>query len=281
MLKGINQSCFPAGYPLAQLFAVSREAGYEAVELNVYPADGVGLTMDSTAREAEAIGRMARDHGLQLRSLSTGLLWKHSLSSADESVRLEGRSIVVKQLELAETLGMDSVLVVPGAVKPDIPYDVCYEQSRRELEALAKEAEKRKVRIGIENVWNKFLLSPLEMRSFVDELDSPYIGVYFDVGNAMLHGFPEQWIRILGHRVFKVHVKDYRTTVGTSSGFVPLLSGHVDWFAVAEALRGIGYADTITAEVGVYGKHSTQLVYDTARHMDIILGGKDIGRCGI
>ena len=195
MLKGVNQWCFPEGLPLQQLFSISREAGYDAVELNVDPLGGVGLTMETTALEAEAIGRLARDYGIQLRSLSTSLLWRTPLSSADASVREQGRRVVEKQLELAELLGIDTVLVVPGAVNEETSYDECYDRSRAELALLVKEAERRRVGIGIENVWNKFLLSPLEMRAYVDDLQSSFVGVYFDVGNILHNGYPQQWIQ--------------------------------------------------------------------------------------
>lgn len=273
MLKGVNQWCFPEGLPLQQLFSISREVGYDAVELNVNPLGGVGLTMETTATEAEEIGRMAKEYGIQLRSLSTSLLWQTPLSSADASVREQGRRVVEKQLELAELLGIDTVLVVPGAVNEETSYDECYDRSRAELALLVKEAERRRVRIGIENVWNKFLLSPLEMRAYVDDLQSSYVGVYFDVGNILHNGYPQQWIRILGSRIFKVHVKDYRPGVGTGNGFVPLLSGDVNWTAVRSALEDIGYTDTVTAEVGLYAESPLQTVYDTSRHLDIILGG--------
>ncbi|GGD98497.1 sugar phosphate isomerase/epimerase family protein [Paenibacillus nasutitermitis] len=273
MLKSVNQWCFAADTPLERVLEVSKDAGYDAVELNLYEPGGIGLTMDTTAAQAEEVGRLARSHGLQLRSLSTGLLWGHPLSSPDAQVREQGRRIVVKQLELAELLGIDTVLVVPGAVNKDTSYDQCYERSQREMLILAQEAEKRKVRIGVENVWNKFLLSPLEMARYVDECQSDYVGVYFDVGNILLYGFPEQWIRILGSRIFKIHVKDFKTDVGNGSGFVSLLSGDVDWSAVRSALGEIGYTDTLTAELGIYKSDPLQLIYDTARHLEIILGG--------
>ncbi|RAV12687.1 sugar phosphate isomerase/epimerase family protein [Paenibacillus contaminans] len=272
MLKGVNQWCFPTGTPLEQLFAVSRDAGYDAVELNVNPEGEVGLTMETTASEAEAIAKLARDNGLQLRSISTSLLWRSPLSADDPAVREQGRRVVIKQLELAEAIGADTVLVVPGAVNEQTSYDVCYERSRGELELLVKEAEKRNVRIGVENVWNKFLLSPLEMRDYVDYFRSKHVGVYFDAGNILAYGFPQQWIRILGERIFKVHVKDFRPSVGTGHGFVPLLSGDVNWTAVREALQEIGYSDTLTAEVGIYNETPLQTVYDTARHIGVIIG---------
>lgn len=272
MLKGINQGCFPDRISMDRLFAVSSDAGYDAVELNLGLAGGVGLTMETTVSEAEAIASMARKYSIKLCSISTGLLWTYPLSSPDDSVRKQGRKVVIKQLEIAELLDIDTILVVPGIVNDLTSYDECYDRSRCELEALTQEAEKRGVRIGVENVWNKFLLSPLEMCSYVDEFNSPYIGVYFDVGNVLPFGYPEQWIRILGNRILKVHVKDYRSGVGTGQGFVPLLAGDVDWISVRAALKVIDYRGVITAEVGRYKVNPFQTAYDTARHMDIIIG---------
>jgi len=272
MLKGVNQWCFPEGTPLATLFEVSREAGYDAVELNINSDGGIGLTMETTPQEADAIAAMARGHGLRLSSISTAQLWRYPLSSADPDVRAQGRRIVMKELELAERLGADTVLVVPGAVNETASYGESYERSRNELEKLVPEAEKRGIRIGVENVWNKFLLSPLEMKNFIDDFDSPYLGAYFDVGNILLYGFPQQWIRILNDRIFKVHVKDFKTGVGNGHGFVPLLAGDVNWPEVVRALRDIGYADTLTAEVAVYPHSPYQAVYDTARQLDAIIG---------
>lgn len=273
MLKSVNQWCFPVGTPLHNVFAMSRDAGFDAVELNVNPAGGVGLTMDTTPSEADAIAKLARDHGIQLRSISTSLMGKNPLSSADPDVRAQGRNVVIKQLDLAERMGADTVLVVPGVVNAATSYDDCYERSLSELQRLVPEAEQRTVRMGIENVWNKFLLSPLEMRTYIDTLNSPYAGVYFDVGNILLYGFPQQWIRILGSRIVKVHVKDFKTAVGNGSGFVPLLAGDVNWPEVVAALKEIGYADTLTAEIGLYSANPLQQVYDTARQLEAIITG--------
>ncbi|WP_409341462.1 sugar phosphate isomerase/epimerase family protein [Paenibacillus sp. MBLB4367] len=274
MLKGIYQGCFPNDMPLEELFATSRKAGYDAVELVVHHAGSVGLTLETTPAEAEGIRRMAEKHGIQLRSLSGGLVRKTPLSSADQAVRDEGRRVTLKLLELAEAVGADTVLVVPGKVDQTTSYEDCYTRTRDELRKVAAEAERRQVRIGVENVWNRFLLSPLEMARYIDELDSPAFGAYFDVGNVLQFGFPEQWIRILGHRIFKVHVKDFSSRVGNGAGFVPLLAGDVDWQAVRSALQDIGYDDLLTAEIHSYASAPLQAIYDTARHLDVIIGGE-------
>jgi L-ribulose-5-phosphate 3-epimerase len=271
MLKGINQWCYPEGTPLEKVFEYSSTAGFDAVELNLYPVGSVGLTMDTTVQEAVSIVKLAASYGLKIPSISTGLLWQTPLSSPDEKVREQGRSVVLKQLELASAMGIDSILVVPGSVSKDVSYEDCYVRSQEELKKIIGEVEKVKVNIGIENVWNKFLLSPLEMARYIDELGSDYIKAYFDVGNVLQFGFPEQWIRILGDRICKVHVKDFSTQVGNITGFVPLLSGDVDWPAVKEALDEIGYNDVITAELSAYSINPYQLAEDTARHMDVIL----------
>lgn len=273
MLKAVNQWCYPDGTPLEQVFEIGKSAGLDAIELNLYAPGGIGFTTETTPAEAEAIGAMARSYGLQLRSLSTGLLWQTPLCSPDEDIRRRGREVVKKQIDLASIVGMDTVLVVPGVVNAEISYDECYKRSQDEVAQLAAYAEEKKVAIGIENVWNKFLLSPLEMARYIDEIGSPYVGAYFDVGNVLQFGYPEQWIRILGSRIRKVHVKDFSTSVGNITGFVPLLAGDVNWTAVRQALKDIQYTDTIAAELSAYAASPYQLIYDTSRHLDFIIHG--------
>jgi L-ribulose-5-phosphate 3-epimerase len=168
---------------------------------------------------------------------------------------------------------------VPGLVGADfIPdgevteYDVAYDLALEAFMELKEYAEEVKVNIGLENVWNKFLLSPLEMRDFVDKIDSPYVGVYFDVGNVVSTGYPEHWIKILGKRIKKVHFKDFRVSVGNINGFVDLLSGDVNYPAVMEQFRKVGYDDYVIAEMGVYKNYPDQTIYTTSIAMDRILG---------
>lgn len=275
MLKAINHWSFPRDMPLAQVFEHARKAGYDGVELTMNKPDRVGFTGDSTEAEIREAAAMAADKGLALRSLSCGLMFDNSLSSPDPAVRERGRNIVRKLLETAALIGADTILTVPAyCVDDDTAYDEIYKRSQEELAKLLPEAEQLRIRIGVENVWSKFLVSPLEMARYVDELGSPAAAVYFDIGNVMLFGHPEQWIRILGQRICKVHAKDFRRVAGYYHGFVPLLSGDVRWKAVREALREIGYDDVLTAEISGYAEYPLQAVYDTARHLDVIIHGE-------
>lgn len=261
--------------PLEDVFEHAQKAGYGAIELNLGAEGAIGPNLASTAAELREMRRLAEAHGLQLRSVSCGLMWDHSLSASAPEVRERGYAIVAKQLETANELGADTILTVPGyCLDEATSYELLEERSREQLERLLPLAERHGVTIALENVWNKFLLSPTEMARYVDQFDSPRLGVYFDVGNVMPYGHPDQWIRILGSRVRKVHVKDFRRAVGNGNGFVPLLSGDVPWQAVMQALREIGYADTLTAEIGAYQAYPIQAVYDTSRHLDVLIEGE-------
>lgn len=274
MKKSINYWSFEGGKPLAEAFGEAKEKGFEAVE--VCMGDAGDLTPETTEDECKTIKSEAEKAGVEIASVATGLYWQYSLTDDREEVREKARGITRSLLERAAWLGVDAVLVVPGAVdiffKPDapaVPYDVVWKRSLEALQELAPFAEKAGVAIGVENVWNKFLLSPLEMRSFVDEIKSDYVGVYFDVGNVILFGYPEQWIRILGDRIKRVHIKDFKRSVGTAKGFCDLLEGDVNWPEVMKALKKIGYDGYITAEMMPW---RPDLLDVTSKAMDKILG---------
>ncbi|MFR2458648.1 MAG: sugar phosphate isomerase/epimerase family protein, partial [Christensenellales bacterium] len=166
-------------------------------------------------------------------------------------------------------------LVVAGGCSsttenPSGQYHVVYENSVKNVAALAQTAKDEGVRIGIEPVWSKFLLSPLELRTFIDYADSEWVGAYFDTGNVMIWGYPEQWIRILGKRIYKCHFKDFRRSVGNFGGFVDLLAGDVDFPQVMAAFREIGYDDFCTCEVSPYQFDAEFMAFQTAAAMDRI-----------
>jgi len=192
-------------------------------------------------------------------------------------------AIAIRQIETAKILGATSVLIVPGGVGVDfvdgwktVRYDIVYERALTAFQALKSAAEKNGIQIGVENVGNKFLLSPLEMRDFIDRIGSPNVGAYLDVGNVLYTmGYPEHWIEILGKRIRKVHFKDYRKAAGGLHGFVDLLAGDVDWAEVMKSFKNVGYDGWVTAEMlPPYSQHSEQILFNTAASMDRILGKK-------
>lgn len=147
-------------------------------------------------------------------------------------------------------------------------YDVCWDRALAAMKRLAPIAEEAGVHIGVENVWNRFLLSPLEMRAFIDTVGSSHVGAYFDVGNVVYEGYPEQWIRILGSRIRKVHFKDFRRNPGGLNSFVDILSGDVNWAAVMQAFEDVGYDGWVTGEMTTpYAFAPDQIVYNTANSM--------------
>lgn len=276
MKKGINRWSMPADWSIQQCLEVAREAGFEGVELAL---DETGeLSLESNEQQVRAIAQLAADLGLELKSLATGLFWRYPLTANEHEIRGKAKSVVVKALDIASWLGADTILVVPGVVSASsanterTAYGDAWDRALEALRELAPEAEERQISIGVENVWNKFLLSPVEMREFIDSVGSEYVGVYFDVGNVLLYGFPEDWIRVLGKRIKKVHFKDYRVAVGTLAGFVNLLEGDVNWPEVMAAFEEIGYEDYVYTELSPYKYNSDNLIYDISRAMDRILG---------
>jgi hexulose-6-phosphate isomerase len=253
MKIGINRWTLPDQLSLRECFTMVKQAGFDSIEINM--AEDGELTPATSEADVRALVAAARQAGIEISSLSTGLGWKYPLSSPEEGVRRQGEENIRAMLRAATWLEVDTILVVPGVVNAEVAYDEAYERAFRSLKALAGEAERLKVAIGVENVWNKFLLSPLEFARFLDEIGSPYVGAYFDAGNVLLYGYPEQWIKILGPRIKKVHVKDFKSNIGNGSGFCNPLQGDVPWSKVRAALEQIGYDEYITAEVEGYRVH--------------------------
>jgi len=261
MKKGINIWAFPDGQPydpakgkgLVGCMQEAKDHGFASIEFGMAPEGE--LTPDTKARKLKQLRQAADDIGITIESIAAGMLWGCPLTADSATVRRRGERVVKRTVDAAAALGAGAILVIPGVVSADfiegcgvVPYDTVYNRAMEAIGKLAPHAEKRKVVLGLENVWNKFLLSPLETRDFVDQINSPYVGVYFDVGNVILTGHPEQWIRILGSRICRVHCKDFRRNVGNLDGFVQLLEGDVDYPAVMSALRDTGYVGPMTAE---------------------------------
>jgi hexulose-6-phosphate isomerase len=279
MRKSITLRAFGAQMPIPACLDLARAAGFDGVEVNLEP--GAAVTLDSPPEALRQFRAEVEARGLAVSAVYSRQQWSNPITSQHKAVRDEGYRIVEQLAEAGSILGTKFVLVVPGAVDnslfvaaPEIvPYDVAYDNARQGLQRLLSSAAERfNVHLAIETVWNKFLLSPLEMAQLVDGLGSERLGVYLDVGNVLRTGFPEHWIGILGHRIQCVHFKDFRLAADNGSGFVNLLEGDVNWPAVAGALRSINYDSWITAEVlPAYRYHPERLIYETSASMDAIM----------
>lgn len=280
MRKSINIWSFPASLSLSDKFHLARDAGFDGFEIDLR-VEGP-LRLDSSPQEIVGVRALAEESGLELSALATGLYWGTNPSSADPKIGYHAAAILKKQIEVAQALRLDAILVIPATVGADfipncevVRYDVAWQRATDFIRAALPLAERAGVRICIENVWNKFLLSPLEMRQFIAQFQSEWVGSYFDVANTLALGYPEHWIEILGKQILRVHLKDYRRAVGSVDGFVEIFSGDVDWPAVIDALRKIGYDGWLTAELippVPFYKHAPEtLLFNTSRAMDELL----------
>lgn len=259
----------------ARCFERAAELGFEGVQL--YVARHGYLTLDSDESRVRGVVRRAEEAGIALTSLEVEP-FSFSLTDDDPEVRNQGTATVRTALRLAAVMRVPGILVIPGyvglpwdpSVQP-VRYDHAYERLCHSLQTLAPAAEDLGVAILIENIWNMFLLSPLEMRRLIDEVASPQVGVLFDTGNVIPFGFPEQWIRILGSRIREVHLKDFRRAVATVNGFVGLLEGDVNWSQVMLALDEIGFDGFLTAEVFPYAQYGDTILTHTVAAMNRLM----------
>lgn len=253
MLKSINGWTFPADMPIAEAARIAKGCGFAGFEPTLNAAGE--LTPSTSEDDCRRIGESIRAAGLQVVSLASGLFWQTHYTHPDPLVRQAAKELTVACLDRARWLGAEVLLVVPGVVRRDkepgrlvCSYADALNRSFLALQELMPQAERRGVTIALENVWNGFLLSPLELCDLIDRVNSPWIGAYFDVGNVLKFGAPEDWIRILGPRIARVHVKDFKVSVGTAAGFVPPGDGDADWPAIMSALRQVAYDGPLTFE---------------------------------
>ena len=285
MKKSINLWAFP--YPekmnLEQCLRLAKSAGFDAIELN-YDLDN-DLSPKSGAKEYAAIRALADKIGIQISGLCSFLFWPYPLTANDNAKRARGFERAAKMTQAAHDLGVENLLVVPGAVNipwrtdyEPVPNDVCDKRAREAIAKLLPNAEKLKVKLNIENIFfNGYLMTPGEMIDFVDSYKSEYVKVHFDTGNIMMFQFPEHWIKMLGKRIQNVHLKEY-TKKGTDYSletFRPLLDGTTNWPAVMESFEQTGYRGYLTFEYfHPYSHFPEALIYQTADSLDRLLGIK-------
>jgi hexulose-6-phosphate isomerase len=283
MKKSINLWAFP--YPdrmtLEECLRLAKAAGFDGIELN-YDLDN-DLSPKSGTKEFTAIRKLADRIGIAISGLCSFLFWPYPLSSNDPAKRERGLELAGKMAQAAHDLGVENLLVVPGAVHipwrtdhEPVPNDVCDRRAREAVGKLLPGAEKLGVSLNIENIFfNGYLMTPMEMAAFVDSFGSERVRVHFDTGNIMMFQFPEHWIAVLGKRIKNVHLKEF-TKKGTDFSletFRPLLDGTTNWPAVMEALARTGYEGHLTFEYfHPYPHYPEALVYQTSDSLDRLLG---------
>ena len=283
MKKSINQWAFP--YPdrmtLRECLQLAKDAGFDGIELN-YDLDN-DLSPKSGPKEFQAIRKMAEQIGIAISGLCSFLFWPYPLVSNDAEKRARGLELAGKMAQAAHDLGVENLLVVPGAVHipwrtdhEPVPNDVCDRRAREAIGKLLDQAEKLGVYLNIENIFfNGYLMTPMEMNAFVDSFGNPHVRVHFDTGNIMMFQFPEHWISVMGKRIKNVHFKEY-TKKGTDYSletFRPLLDGTTNWPAVMEALDQTEYRGYLTFEYfHPYPHYPEALIYQTSDSLNRMLG---------
>ena len=241
--KCLKYGMVQEGDSVLSKFQLAAAAGFEGIELDS-PND---LALDEVLAAKAATG-------LEIPGVVDSVHWRQPLSSPDAAVRAAGRAALETALRDCRAYGGTTVLLVPARVTAEVAYDQAYHRSQDEIRAVLPLAAELGVKIAIENVWNDFLLSPLEAARYVDEFESPMVGWYMDIGNVVNYGWPEQWIRILGARILKLDIKEFsrqkRNDEGLWKGFaVALGEGDCNWPAVLAALEEVGYSGWASAEV--------------------------------
>jgi hexulose-6-phosphate isomerase len=255
--KGLVFSMLPTSLSVADRFKLARDTGFAVVQAPTTPDE----------KEADLYRKSAVAAGIRIDSVMNMDHWKYPLSSSDSAVVEKSLAGMRTSLHNAKLWGADTVLLVPAVVNPQTSYRDAWIRSQSEIRKLLPLAEELKIVIAIEEVWNKFLLSPLEMATYIKEFQSPWIKAWFDVGNVVLYGYPQDWIRVLGKSIAKVHLKDFKRKDG-SYAWVNLGDGDVDWPAVRQALADIGYSGSVIAELDEGGE---SYLRDVSRRIDKLL----------
>ena len=257
--KAVEFEMLPNSMSIADRFQLARDVGFEQIECPTMPDE----------REAEEAKKAAEKSGLRIHSVMNMAHWDYPLSSADPAVVAQSVKGMETSLRNAHFWGADTVLLVPAVVNAQTSYHEAWVRSQEQIRKLIPMAQDLKVIIGIEEVWNKFLLSPLEFARYIDEFSSPWIRAYFDVGNVVIFGYPQDWIRTLGKRIVKLHIKDFKFQHEVAK-WVPLREGEINWPEVYKALAEIGYVGSATVELE--GGNKDYLV-EVNRRFDLILSG--------
>ena len=218
-------------------FLALKAAGFEGVELSSH------MNQDEVMRALD-------ETGLKAASVCGSKHWSKTLSHQDEKVRAEGLEALQQTLRDAKRYGATSILLVPGTVNKDVTYEQCWERSIAGIRAALPLCQETGVKIAIENVWNNFIMKPQQAKDYLDAINSPFVGWHFDIGNMIKFGPSEEWIKVLGQRILKLHIKEYGTAPGKGFG-VKFFEGDNHWPAIMAALDKVGYTGwAITEQPG-------------------------------
>jgi len=264
--KALMYSMLPGSLLAVDRLKLAVELGFQGVEVQTLDDDRAVDKLRSAADKA----------GIRIHSVMNSASWKYPLSDNDGQVVFKGLDILRTSLRQAKALGADAVLLIPAVVTPEVGYKDAWERSQREIRKVLPLARELDVAIAIENVGNRFLLSPLEFARYIDEINDPYLQAYFDIGNSLiLWGYPQDWILTLGRRIKKIHLKDCNFG---KKRFVLLRDGDVDWPAVRRALGQIGYSGYLTVEPNYscpeLKSGDRSYLEKISKRVDLILAGK-------
>lgn len=243
--KGLVFGMIKDDLPLVDKFKLARDAGFDGIELNSPTEFSISEILEAKSKS-----------GIELPSVINKDHWSKPLSDPNPEVREECIKSVAESLDQVKELGGDTVLVVPGVVNEKTSYESAYNTALDSIRKLIPYAEKTGMQIALENVWNNFILSPIEAKRFVDEINHPLVGWYFDIGNILRYGWPEHWIKTLNKRIMKLHIKEFSREKMNSQGLwegfkVDLLKGDNNWPVVMKSIREVDYkGGWLTAEVG-------------------------------
>jgi L-ribulose-5-phosphate 3-epimerase len=251
-LKSICSIIFPKEMPRPECFQAAKSAGFDAMEIAIGP----DIPLDVSHDDARRLGDAAEKAGIRIVTVwVSDALHANPLNAPDPAVRARGVDAIRRAIAIASDLNCGAVLLyavrLGNGPQLEVGSQDTWDRFTAELTKAVPDAARARVFLNPENVWNKFLLSPLEMRTFVDQFHSPWVGAHFDAGNCMLYGYPEDWILTLGQRIKRIHFKDFKLAArGQAAQFADLLEGDVNWKAVMQALAKVGYSGPISPEIG-------------------------------
>jgi hexulose-6-phosphate isomerase len=278
MKKSIGDNIFPEDMSFEAGLALLKKAGYEGIEL--WLGERQWFQMNTTDAQLRQLFAKIQDAGFEVSDVANSLDWKENVSARDPAKREAAFRHIQRQIEAAQMFKCDAILVVAGLVTSEMPYNEVYSRTVDSLQKLGRVAEQAKVKIGVENCNSeqKFLLSPREFYVFLNDVNSPWVGIHLDVGNIHDTGFAEQWIQMHGTRITRMHMKDvmkHRGRCGDQSVYTNIFLGDNDWRAIRTAMTNVGYDGWLIAEMEARYRYAPdQQVYDTAAALSRLISAQ-------